>query len=135
MENEENVRHCYTDASYHPQMKFGVYGFILPNGEIRTDIVKGIGIARTEEMAIERCIEEHRRIDTESKLIIHTDHTLSNKRSRSLEWREKFPNVELVHIFGHKKKFEMDDHDVEFSKVDKETRRVMRSEAKRSIIS
>lgn len=124
----------YTDASFHPQSKVAVLGYM------KDDVINYFKLDNTTNTEAEiRCIIlTLNLLDEQNDYILYTDcktaTDLINKPRFNkqiyyefLEIIKRKPNVKLLHIEGHKKKCNKNEVDIEFSKLDKAVRLQLRN--------
>ncbi len=127
-----NITYCYSDASYSPQTGLAVTGYkIGADGEIWISRPKVTGIAEAEKLGINSCIDAARAYDVRGTIVLFTDHEGALKMAAQPAWKERFPDVELRVIKGHKKGTERDEHDERFREVDRMVRRILREDVKK----
>jgi ribonuclease HI len=140
--------YCYCDASYNVKHKIAIFAFKIGTKKIKTFRLKNTNNTRAEITCLITLIKQ---LDLCNKYTIYTDcqsiinrlskkdlliqKNFKNKRGVELNnadlYSELFTiindNINILHIKGHVKKKDMNDHNIEFSKIDKHVRSNLRS--------
>lgn len=117
---EKKSTYAYVDASYHPQLKIGCWGFRLQGQHTNEGIQEFDGVASAEKMALAKCISYCKCFDIKP-VIIYTDHM------GSLSHKNNYPDwVDVRFIKGHKKRIDKSEHDLEFTIIDRSVRKTLR---------
>ena len=116
---------CFTDASYSPQTRTAIIGWSIPQLDVfQLEVLRCDGVAFAEKMATVKAMEKCRSSGHLGNIKVYTDHQGSEK---SLEtWNQQYGPIELIYVKGHKKNIDKTPQEIEFTKVDRATRKKLR---------